>query len=331
MPLTAADWLAVLEPRLTAPLFEPGAVGRLGRLARILPGQCQATLEVRLAQGASAVDLSLRLLTANQARGMAARLSPSPIGEFLSHWSEPEGPLVPVRSVWLEFDLDRGEAPHPVVCAKLPADTGSGWLLGTLLPVLQGVPVAPGQRAQILACLDALPGSARLLYVFNLRARRSDAVRLEIFGMEPGQILPYLRTVAPRVVSTVAEVIPIFEGVERLHLSFDIGDEVLPRIGIEGSFPRLPGREPRWEELFDRLERRGLCSPAKRRAALGWPGYDSFWTAAERWPIAAMGAGGFCVRALSHVKVVCRPGELPEAKAYLTFEVLDRAGAAVTT
>jgi len=325
VPLTAADWLAVLAPQLNEPLFDPVAVGRLRRVAQAFPGDCQGTLEVRLAPGARQVDLSLRLLTAAQAAALAARYPASATGAFLSSWSEPGGPLAPVRSVWLEYDLDREEEPSPILCVKLPAALDAGWLLGTLLPALRSGPPATRQRALILTCLEAISGSARLLYVFDLRARGGDAVRLEIFGLEPGQMLRYLRRVAPGSVSAVAEAAPLFEGVERLHLSLDIGEEVLPRIGIEGSFPRQPKRESRWWELFDRLESRGLCSAGKRDAALAWPSYDSFWTAPEQWPVAELGPGGSCVRSLSHVKVVCRPDREPEAKAYLVFGPLDRS------
>lgn len=318
MALTAADWLAVLGPKLTEPLFAPETVPRLRRLAAALPGECQGTLEVRLAPGAAQVDLSLRLLSAAQACGVAARF-PSVVGRFLTLWSAPEGPLASVRSVWLEFDLDEDERPDPIVCAKLPAGIDSGWLLRTLLPALQGGPLPGDQRDLILACLDALPDSAHLLYVFSLRARGSDAVRLEIFGMESRQILDYLRRVAPRTVRAAQEITPCFEGVERLHLSLDVGEEIRPRIGIEGSFPRQPCRESRWEELFHRLESRGLCSAGKRDAALAWPGYDSFWTAPAPWPVAAMGSRGFCVRGLSHLKAVCRQDREPEAKAYFVF------------
>jgi hypothetical protein len=327
VPLTCANWLAILEPKLIEPLFDSEIVGRLHRLALTLPGECQGTLEVRLATEAAPVDLSLCLRTADQVQALAARLSSSPIGKFLSRWSELESSLAPVRSVWLEFDLDRGEASSPVVCAKLPADVDSGWLIDTLLPALRGDPLSAGQCDLILACLGALPGSARLLYVFSLRARGSDAVRLEIFGMEPSQILEYLQRVAPGMVPAVAEVTPLFEGVERLHLSLDVAGQVLPRIGVEGSFPRQPGREPRWRKLFGRLESRGLCSPKRRETILAWPGYDSFWTAPQKWPIAVIGPRGFCIRALSHVKVVCRPDCEPEAKVYLMFGPPDGAPA----
>lgn len=329
--MTCDDWLAVLAPWLTGPLFDPEPVGRLHRLARRLPGECQGTLELRLAPGAAPVDLSLRIRTAHQARVLAERLPSPPVGEFLARWSEPGGPLAPVRSIWLEFDLDREPAestvPAPVVCAKLPRDVGSGWVLDTLLPFLQGRPASAGQRGLIRSCLDTLPASAFLLYVFSLEARGSDAVRLEIFGLETAKILPCLQGLIPEAVPAVEEVLPLFAGVERLHLSFDVAETVQPRIGLEGSFPRQPAREPRWEAFFERLVQRGLCSSPKRDAVLTWPGYDTFWTAPERWPVAELRSRGVCLRALSHVKAVCRPGREPEAKAYLVFGPLDGSGA----
>jgi hypothetical protein len=190
---------------------------------------------------------------------------------------------------------------------------------------LMGRPPSNPQRDLILACLAALPPHAVLLYVFSLKARGSDAVRLEIFGLEPAEIRDYLRVTAPGIAPCVAETAPLFQDVERLHLSFDVTEEILPRIGLEGSFPRQPRREPRWEGLLARLVERGLCSPEKRDALFAWPGYDTFWTAAERWPVDELGPRGSCIRALSHVKVVCRPDRDPEAKAYLVFGPPDRS------
>jgi hypothetical protein len=157
------------------------------------------------------------------------------------------------------------------------------------------------------------------LYVFSLLSRGGDSVRMEIFGLDPGQILDYLAVVAPATVRRVEAVAPLFEGVERIHLSFDIGEEVLPRIGIEGSFSRIPRREPRWAELFARLLSHGLCTPEQRDAALAWTGYDTFWTAPAEWPARAVGFRGACVRNLSHVKVVCPQNGDPQAKVYLAF------------
>lgn len=197
-----------------------------------------------------------------------------------------------------------------MVCAKLFPDAELPWLTGSLFPSLHGKPLTPGQQRLVERCHEAIPAPAYLLYAFSLLPRGSDAVRLEIFGLDPAGIVSYLETVSPEAVPWVAGEAALFEGVERIHLSLDLGEEVLPRIGIEGSFGRLPGREPRWSELFERLVSRGLCDPGKRDAVLAWVGSDP-------WP-----AGGFWFHKPSHVKVVCRPDREPEAKAYLLFGYL---------
>jgi hypothetical protein len=312
---TCRDWLSVLRPHLTEPLFPPFAVDRLLATSVDLPGDCLGILEARLGAGSAPVDLSIRLLEASQARFMAERVSRPHLRSFLTLWSEAGGLFSAVRSVWLEFDLDR--EPDPIPCAKLPADADPSWIVGSLLPLLHGRPLAAEQRDRFLFCHGEIPTPGRLLYVFSLLPRGIDAIRMEVYGLEPGAIPGFLERIS---VPKVSEVLPLFEGVERIHLSFDVAPEgILPRIGLEGSFPRLPHREPRWAELFGRLTERGLCSPEKKKAALAWPGFETFWSAPAAWPVEKVGTRGFCVRGLSHVKVVCQPDLPPEAKAYLSF------------
>lgn len=247
---------------------------------------------------------------------------PPHLDAFLTAWSEPNGPFSQVRSVWLEFDLDREPSPPPIPCVKLAGAVAPEWLTDTLLPALHGKPLEPEQGEAIRSCLAALPEPARLLYAFSLYPRNFGAVRLEVVGLDSEGILATLRRAAPRMAEHAAEIAPLFAESNRLHLSLDLTSEVQPRIGIEASFARQPEREPRWKVIFDRLVAEGLCDPGKRDAALAWSGYDTFRTAPEAWP-ATVGHRGFCVRSLSHVKVVCRPDRDPEAKVYLAFGWLE--------
>jgi hypothetical protein len=320
---TLEDWLAVVQPYLTEPLFDARGVERLHSLARELPGDGLGALEVRLSPGVRPIDLSIRRLRASPPFPAPERISPPHLRPFLSRWSAPGGPFASLSALWLEFDLDpeSGGVPPAVPSVKLPADAEISWLTDVLLPALHGAPLPPEQRRAIHRCHAALALPAAILYGFSLRARGSDAVRLELFGLGPEEIPRYLERVAPAALPTVSGVVPLFVGVETVHLSFDVdlGGKILPRIGVEGSFPRLPEREPRWLTLLGRLVERGLCTPEKRDALLAWPGYDTVWTAPGRWPAVTAGVRGFCARSLSHVKVVCRPRAAPEAKAYLTF------------
>jgi hypothetical protein len=326
-PLTCSDWLTVLQPHLTAPLFSAPAVDRLRYAGRRLPGDGLSVLEVRLAPEADPVDLSVRIREPATAR----RIDPPLPARLLDLWDTGK-PLSPLRALWLELDLDRPVKDlSPILCAELPRDVEPGLVTDSLLPALQGKPLGMEQRRLIRCCLQEIPAPGHLLYVFGLAPRGTDAARLEIAGLTLPAILEYLGRVAPRTVQPAGAIAPALAETERLHLSLDLGADVadiLPRVGIEGSFPRQPPRETRWEALFNRLVKLGLCSPARRAAALAWPGYDTFWTAPTTWPLAAAGGRGYCVRRLSHVKVACEPDRPPEAKAYLAFEPLDRSAAA---
>lgn len=321
---TCDDWLSVLGSHLREPLFHPEGTERLHSVARRLPGNLLAAVEIRLGPQAGPIDLSLRAREPEEARQLARCQLPPHVRDFLSSWAGSDAALSPVHSIWLEFDLDQEPAglPVPLVCAKLLPDADPDWLTGTLFPFLQGRPLSEAQRCLVRSCHDAIPSPGYLLYAFSLPSR-GGALRLEIFGLDPAGILDYLKRVAPESVPWAEGPARLFEGVERIHLSLDLGEEIRPRIGIEGSFSSLPRREPRWSELFDRLVSHGICDPEKRDAALAWQGAETFWTAPSRWP-AEVGPRGFCFRKLSHVKAVCRPGQEPEAKVYLVFGYLPR-------
>lgn len=274
MPPTCDDWLSVVDPYLRKPLFHPGAVARLHRVATHLPGESLSILEVRLASSGP-VDLSLRLKDPSQACDLAERLPLPHLRTFLLRWADPDGPFAPVRSVWLELDLNREPLglPVPIACAKLPPEVDTSWLLDSLVPALHGKPLTAEQRRLIQSCREAIPTSGTLLYVFSLLSRPGEALRLEIFGLEPAAIVEYLHRMTPCTDPRAADLADLFEGVERIHLSFDIAQKVLPRIGLEGSFRRLPHREPGWTGLFERLVRRGRALP--RSETRLWPGPDT--------------------------------------------------------
>lgn len=312
--LTCDDWLAFIRPRLAEALVGDLAFARLREMARRLPGDGLAALEIRLAPALDAVDLSWK---APRRPAVPTTFCSPRIRQLLRRWST--GGLPSVASVWLELDADRfATGPSdPVLCVEVARGADPA----LILEVLFGTSLDPPQRALALRSATEIRPPARLLYVFDLGPRGGPrTVRLEILGLAPEQAADVLKRHAPHLVPAVSRVAPLLAGAERPHLSFDVGpDGIGPRAGLEGSFVKWPHREPRWRELFDRLVEHGLCAPEKRDAIFAWPGQETFWTAADRWPAEAAGTRGVCVRALSHVKIVAEPGRAPEAKAYLLF------------
>lgn len=233
--------------------------------------------------------------------------------------------MQPVSSLWLEFDStpEAADLPTPLLCARLEGSCEPDWLVGTLLPAMQGAPLGGAQRRNLLRCLAALPPRAHVLYAFSLLGRSEGGVRLELYGLGPAAMAGYLRpVVSTAAAERVESVVHLVAGADRFHLSFDVGEKISPRIGVECGLRRQPRREPRWAELLDRLVAHGLASRAKVDALLTWPGQDSLWTAPDRWSEAAVSLGGHGVRCLSHLKLVLHPDRPPEAKTYLLFQHL---------
>jgi len=320
---TLEPWIEVVRSRLPEHLAHEAAVERVRRAARRFPFDGLGALEIHLGQVAAAarvIDLAFHLQTPAQAHSVAPRVAPAHTGRFLSSWARAEHPEA--GSLWLELDLDREPSPRPVpgICAGLARPVAPDRLADRLLPALRGRPLASPVRRQLLRSLAAIPAPGRLLYAASMESRQDDRVRLVVAGLDTGTLAAFLGRVAPAVVAgQVAGVAPLVAGAARTQLSFDVGEEVGERIGIECSFPRLPAREPGWGVLLARWAAAELATAEETDALLAWTGYDSAWTAGARWPAGMGTSGAFCIRCLSHLKLVCLPDRPPAAKAYLLF------------
>ncbi len=326
MVSNVASWFPVLRSHLSASLVSGQAFERVRDVARWIPETCLCAIEVRLGAGEPDVDFSVRLRDRAEVRALTPRLSPPHVARFLERWAESCFELQPVRSVWLEFDLDRQSCGHlePIVCVELEGPPNAEWLIDHLIPGLDGGPTSPARGRLIRRILEVTRAPAELLYVFGLGARGCNATRLEFHRASPQSMVGILRALDQHdAAGRVAALGPVVDGCDRYHLSFDVGEAIMSRIGIEASFRRLPGREPGWLQLFDRLIDQGLCSRSKKEAAFRWPGWDSAATAPHQWPENPPRPRTFCARCLSHVKLVSSPAIEPEAKAYLLFAVLD--------
>lgn len=317
--MSAADLatrLTEVRRHLPEILVDRTAFERLLRTATGLPGDVLAALELRLGADDPVVDLSIRLTHPAQ---YASILEPpvfAPLGNVVATWSAGPAEAAAVHSLWLEFDLDRdpgGRRPLPSLCLRLNRAFDRTWLVKTLLPRMQGRALTLTQEEAVERLLGRIPPAARLLYVFSMLPRESRPLRFEWLGLSGAQSLDAVRATAPESVPDAARLLPLFEDVDRLHLSLDVGPEgVLPRFGLEGSYQRLPHAEPRWRRLIERCVELGLSTPAKGEALLLWPG-------SERRSVRRR---EFLVRALSHLKIVAIPGRPPEAKAYLLVQHL---------
>jgi len=325
-PKNLAAWLGAVRGYLVPELIDGEALDRIESLAGRLPAETLAALEVRL-RGHIGVDLSVRFLSPESCRRAGDGLRRPALHDLAATWENDSGWTQTVSALWLELDLAherkrRATGPIPIVCARVEQPRDPTWITGSLFPVLGAHDLTPLQKESVHRILRGLPSTARLLYVFDLFPRGNREIRLEFFGPARNDLLPFVHDIAGEEgTRQAAAALELLGDLDRFHLSLDVGaaGEVSPRLGIDGSYRKLPSREPRWAALFERLVEAKLCTPTIRNAVLPWPGYDSFWTAPERWPVAGGAIGGYCVRSLSHVKLVTHsPADL-EAKVYLLF------------
>ena len=165
----------------------------------------------------------------------------------------PASPASGLNSIWTGRStgfLPRRSAPG---CRGMPTWTGSS--SPCCQPCTAGASAKPRPTWSGAATTRSL-NSGVPLYVFGLLSRPGNPVRMEIYGRtRPARCPPAPR--GPHTIPALAEIAPLFEGIERPHFSFDIATEILPRVGLEGSFPRQ--REPRWA---------GALHPSRRSRAL---------------------------------------------------------------
>ena len=265
------------------------------------------------------------------------------VEDFAVRWADPSSPLYQaVDNVWLEFDVN-GPPPDIPVPSIFFAPQSNGQMDDI---EVAGEPNAEGRLAtvertiRLLAggeppprmlerCFRALSSDETVGHVGLMLSRGEDAVRLCIRLRSVERIMEYLTVVGwpGNEVDLRGVLEPLARSVDRAVLAIDVGDAVRPKIGLECRLDgnRQPRREPRWGAFLDSLVLNGLCTSDKREALLAYPDYvdeatrDMPWPAALRQASQLLGGRSLStfVRWLHHVKIVYRPGEPLEAKAYL--------------
>jgi hypothetical protein len=264
------------------------------------------------------------------------------VEDFAVSWADPSSPLYhAVDNVWLEFDVDGPPPDVPVPSIFFAAQSkgqmddiqvaGEPNAEGRLATVERTIRLLAGEPPprMLERCFRALSSDEKVGHVGLMLSRGEDTVRLCIRLRSIERIRAYLTVVGwPGDEVDLRGVLePLARSVDRAVLTIDVGDAVRPKIGLECCFygNSQPRREPRWGAFLNSLVLSGLCTADKREALLAYPGYVDEAAHTVPWPAALRRAsqllGGRSlstfVRSLHHVKIVYRPGEPLEAKAYL--------------
>lgn len=261
------------------------------------------------------------------------------IGKFVTTWADPSSALYnKVLGLWFEFDMVDHSEKVPIPCVFLhtipiqPNNSDSiqscNWLTSFALPLLTGQKLPEVVEQRVQDAIRKLPEGVSVFQVGVMLSRATSGIRLVLNKIQPGQIIPYLKTLGwsdknEQLSNFIDE---LTRQGTHIILHITIGEKgVDPKIGLECSFyPFRYNFETRWSVFLDYLVQKGWCLSEKKDALLRFPGVnqedmttsfnlDSYVKITSS---SDTGSSGVLVRYISHVKLVFLPTQPPEAKVY---------------
>ncbi len=336
MNSSMTDYLKVVTPHLHSELISQRSLFHLQALARLLPPFSSAMLEFRLGSDRSQTDLSV--FFTRRTLNLPKILLNHPVWQalqvFCQECVEPSSLLYRcIQEIALEFDLDAPPSQVPIPSIFLSWNEGNVNDAQTLIEILFRLPnysISSKLQSNLRLCVDSLPNSAKVEHIGVMLSRPGGALRVIVGGIPPQKFSDYLMQIgwfdSTQTISTLVSTLD--ELVDEIHfLSFDIGESISPRVGLEFFLKKQPEHEPRWSLFLDRLIEMELCTQAKKNALLAWTGVSQKADNPELWPQNLSGgdrllgsrAHSVFWRTINHIKIVYQPGIPLEAKGYVMF------------
>ena len=344
-----ANYLKILKPQISEQLIAPKYWHNIEAVAQVLPSTITTFFgfESRLGIAEAHADFLLcadaqemgRKILADQNYPIA--LAPylyshsvwKQIRNFAEEWNNPNSPLYQqVNNMWLEFDIEDSSANIPVPSCffgpkPIYAKSNYQETIDTALNLLQNQEISEGIKTKIFNCIDLLPAKAYVFQVGVMLARKSEVVRLCIRNISPEEILNYLSAINwnGSFEALQERLNKISTYAERIDLDIDVGESVLPKIGLECYLTMQPKFEPKWQLFLNYLVENGFCLKQKRNSLLAYPGYISqrqnpaYWSDDLSKIASFLGSGYETVffKGLHHIKLTYQESKFLEAKAYL--------------
>ena len=330
-----ANYLKVVSPYLRPELVSPLALSSIQSLAQIFPPSSLAGFECRLGAEQSRVDFQLNLPRRNFNLPESFLTSPTWkfFQDFYREWTQPTSYLYPrVAQIHLEFDMDGQPSQVPIPCIFLDLNQETVREPQDIIAIafrLLNHSHSSLLESNLRYCAASLPDGARITHIGAMLSRSTQTVRLNVRGILPEQLLNYLMQVGwTELTNTLTPlVLTLSKLVDEIVLTFDVGETIHPRIGLECFIEEQTRPDPRWQLFLDHLVARDLCTPAKQNALLAWPGFSRKADQPEQWPKNLAGSDLFLGskassvfwRAINLIKIVYQPGSPLEAKGYLAF------------
>lgn len=355
-PARLADSLELVIPGLAPELVGPDAIPWLRAAARALPPIHRAGFECRLEADAHEVDLQQGIFADDGEPAELARYlaRSEPGGEawqqvqrLAERWAAADGRLAAgLEEVWLELDAAPAQGREPLGLGDfvpsvfgLIRQAGATQSLAVglaFLDALMGERGGGEQADTVRRCAAACSGGARVSHIGVMLGRPVAAMRVHVSPLPLTDIGPYVERLEwpgdPDAIGALAT--ELLDYVDLVVLCLDIVEGQVLRIGLEGTYAKSHGLDPRWPALLRRLGELGLGSDEKASALIAWPSVVSPLDAPAPWPEDLIARSltrgerelGLIDRRLSHVKLSCVPGQSASAKAYFGYGHLWQSG-----
>ena len=360
MNYTLDNYIKVVAPYIPQQLISTEHLSHIQKIATLLPSASANifAFECRLGEMTPRADFFLCANASAGGRDVLAGHHPtmnlpkellinsvwSKIHDFCLDWANPTSPLYKnADNIWFEFDVD-GEPPEiPIpslffgVKKLQPLHTKNQlqyedsahiyqWGTNTALKLLD-IKISLELQRKLFDCFSLLPPGAEVFHIGVMLSRESEALRLCVRGIPPEKIVDYLSIIGwtGSVQELNSLVYDLSKFAEDIHIAFDVGNIVFPKIGFECCFGTQNPNDSQLRAFLDYLVASGMCLPVKRDAILNYPGYCHEKSNPELWPsnliqMSSLLGESFLssfARILNHIKVVYEPGNSLEAKAYL--------------
>ena len=343
------NYLKILRPKISDQLIAHKYWRNIEAVAQVLPSTITTFFgfESRLGSSEAHADFLLCADAQEMGRKILAdqnypiTLAPylyghsvwKQIRNFGEQWNNPSSPLYEqVNNMWLEFDIEESSPNIPIPSCffgpkPIYAHSDAQWTIDTALNLLQNQEISGVIKTKILNCINSLPAEAYVFQIGVMLARKSEVVRLCIRNIAPEDILNYLSAINwnGSVEALQEKLAKISTYAERIDLDIDVGESVLPKIGLECYLSMQPKFEPKWQLFLDYLVATGFCLKEKRDSLLAYPGYigqrqnPAYWSDDLRKISSFLGSGYETVffKGLHHIKLTYKESKFLEAKAYL--------------
>ena len=327
-------------------LFPLKSINRVKSFAAYLPAILRGGLECRLTTESSQVDLQqcilpnrteLELLQShlNQLKATDT-IDANPVWTGLQHFVSAWGSsLTPIQEIWLEFDVPDSVSHLPIPCLffglqQYTSSQTNVELVHKAIALLLCQSAAQPWQEMLERCFDVCSDDVFISHIGIMLSRQQPVLRVNIKRLQANTWFEYLKRVgwSGNVIEAQALINQCFDIADRITVCIDIGAEVFPQISFECIFLGQTNDNPGWTRLLDLLVEQGLCLAHTRDALFAWPATINPANTKQQWPAhlvteSLLKSNNYfsCFqRALSHIKISCKPQNQLDAKAYLWFE-----------